>query len=50
MCVLSFLTCVASPDGLVELQDISLDPDPPKAGESLAVTGEGNVKATLEVG
>jgi hypothetical protein len=40
----------AGEDGLVELRDISLSPDPPTPGKTLEVTASGYVKETLEVG
>lgn len=43
----SFLTGTA--DDLIELQDISISPDPPKPGEDLEVTVKGHVKERLEV-
>jgi hypothetical protein len=40
---------IAEDNGLVELKDISLSPDPPKPGGTLEVTASGYVKEVLEV-
>jgi hypothetical protein len=37
-------------DDPIEIQSITLFPDPPKPGEDLTVTVDGIVKETLEVG
>ncbi|KIM24149.1 hypothetical protein M408DRAFT_244127 [Serendipita vermifera MAFF 305830] len=39
-----------TPDDLIELQDITISPDPPKPGQDLEVTVKGRVKERLEEG
>jgi hypothetical protein len=46
---LFFFPATGGPDDIIELQSISISPEPPKPGQDLEITAKGRVKQTLEV-